>query len=144
MDTWQFLATRALSDAYHGMILVLAQVESTGENPFPPFLSLFDSTRFRHLRPSLLSCMRRKRLPLFRPTSSTMALSCSLRRLALACLVLAPGIAQAIIDRNHTAAMARQVRFHRTGKLAKRQDEGDDDYVCTATKGCDIGCCGPL
>ncbi|KAK1850239.1 putative class V chitinase [Colletotrichum chrysophilum] len=40
--------------------------------------------------------------------------------------------------------MARQVRFHRTGKLAKRQDEGDDDYVCTATKGCDIGCCGPF
>ncbi|KAK0612209.1 glycoside hydrolase superfamily [Immersiella caudata] len=42
--------------------------------------------------------------------------------------------------------MARQVRYQKTGKLARRQGEPDDapDYSCSASKLCKIGCCGPL
>jgi len=74
----------------------------------------------------------------------------SLRRFVLACLAVLPTVVDAAINSadhaNHAAAMARQARFQRTGKLARRQEDPDDaaDYTCTANRGCKIGCCGPL
>lgn len=69
---------------------------------------------------------------------------CSLRRFTLACLAMAPGIVSAVIDVNHTLAFAKQARFQQTGKIAKRQEDDSEQYTCTASRGCDIGCCGAL
>lgn len=73
----------------------------------------------------------------------------SLRRLVLACLALSPALVEAAVSPRHAKhmeAMARQVRHQKTGKLARRQEDPDDadDYSCSASKPCEIGCCGPL
>ncbi|KAK3313314.1 glycoside hydrolase superfamily [Apodospora peruviana] len=85
----------------------------------------------------------------------------SLRCFLLACLALSPAVVGHLGHSHlhhkkhmhsrhhaeeHTATMASQAHFQRTGRLARRQDEPDDsdDFACTASKGCKIGCCGPL
>lgn len=73
-----------------------------------------------------------------------------LGRLALACLALTP-VVVAVLPPDydfaaHKEAMARQSRFQKTGKLARRADESDglDDFECTKSIPCKIGCCGAM
>lgn len=72
-----------------------------------------------------------------------------LRRFVVACVAISPAMADATMNiTSFTAAMARQSRLQRTGSpladTIQTASDDVDDYTCTKTKHCNLGCCGPL